>query len=105
MAYGRRTWNPAVLADLSPYGEACGLGSIGEKDIRSEGQLFPKEICGHRLCKARGKVPELIEFAVVRQIPLRYDGKHLPPVDHRRCIIELIPVFKGKSHKNKGIPG
>jgi hypothetical protein len=87
----RRHRRPDVLADLHMDREIGDIGGL-QQDVRAEGHLLAAEHDAfHRRPLARGELPALIEFAVVRQIGLRHGGEDTAAMDRDRAI-EQPPV-------------
>ena len=79
----RRLRHPQILADLDVKGEARRAAG-GEQQVAAERRLAPGERdrpAGDAF--ARGEMPALVEFAVIRQKDLRDDPEQLPAMDHR----------------------
>ena len=87
-----RDRHPEILADLGVHHEA-GDVFRGEQEVRPEGRLLPGELHRSALgAVAGGKMPALVEFAVVRQVDLGHDAEQPAAVHGKRAVIEAAEM-------------
>ena len=94
----RRAGNPQILAELHAEGVVLHPGAAEQK-LRSKRHALAAERERIRPSLQRfrgGKLPQLIEFAVIRQMRLRHHAEQPSCVDDCRAVIEFSAEAKRK---------
>ena len=98
----RRDRHPEVLADLDRHREVVEVVG-GEEEVGPERHRVVEQRDGvDRGLTSRAEVTLLVELAVVRQVALRDDAEHLPPVQHRGDVEQLVVDAQGQAHDQQG---
>ena len=98
-----RAGGPQVLAQLDADAEVLHR-LVLQQHVGAEGDcLAPEEDFAVLDVPAGGKLPHLIELAVVGQVGLGDEGQHLAVVDGGGAVVELAPVPQGQAEDDQGI--
>ena len=101
----RRAGNPQILAELHAEGVVLHPGAAEQK-LRSKRHALAAERERIRPSLQRfrgGKLPQLIEFAVIRQMRLRHHAEQPSCVDDCRAVIEFSAEAKRKPDRRDRI--
>ncbi len=94
----RRDRHPEVLADLDRHREVVEVVG-GEEEVGPERHGVVEQRDGVDGGLASGaEMTLLVELAVVRQVALRDDAEHLPAVQHRGDVEQLVMNLQRKPH-------
>ncbi len=100
----RRLRHPQIFADLDVKGETRRAAG-GKQQIRAERRFVPgyrDRLAGDTI--ARGEMPALVEFAVIRQEHLWNDAKQLSAVDHDRAVVKMPARAQRRADDNDRQP-